>query len=99
MQSIVDWRWQEEGTGCSHTHADVACTRISGLHRLNMHSWTGVQGRVGLDACRVLRPRDAPAGRPVELVLKLAGVHWWWGSHAHAAELTAGYFNAAGRDG
>lgn len=35
----------------------------------------------------------------MELVLKLAGVHWWWGSHSHAAELTAGYFNIGGRDG
>ncbi|KAK9800195.1 hypothetical protein WJX73_007313 [Symbiochloris irregularis] len=48
---------------------------------------------------RVLRPRDRPAGHAVELVMKLAGVHWWWGAHSHAAELTAGYFNVGGRDG
>lgn len=33
------------------------------------------------------------------VTLKVAGVHWWYRTHAHAAELTAGYFNAGGRDG
>lgn len=30
---------------------------------------------------------------------KLAGVHWWFKSRVHAAELTAGYFNTRERDG
>ncbi len=30
---------------------------------------------------------------------KLAGVHWWFKSRAHAAELTAGYYNTRERDG
>jgi len=30
---------------------------------------------------------------------KLAGVHWWFKSRAHAAELTAGYYNTRDRDG
>lgn len=29
----------------------------------------------------------------------MAGVHWWYRTRAHAAELTAGYFNAGERDG
>ena len=29
----------------------------------------------------------------------MAGVHWWFKSRSHAAELTAGYYNARGRDG
>ena len=28
---------------------------------------------------------------------KLAGVHWWFKSRAHAAELTAGYYNTRER--
>ncbi len=28
-----------------------------------------------------------------------AGVHWWFKSRAHAAELTAGYYNTRERDG
>lgn len=28
---------------------------------------------------------------------KLAGVHWWFKSRAHAAELTAGYYNTRDR--
>ena len=33
------------------------------------------------------------------LGIKLAGVHWWFKSRAHAAELTAGYYNTRDRDG
>jgi len=29
----------------------------------------------------------------VQLSIKLAGVHWWYNSRSHAAELTAGYYN------
>ena len=35
----------------------------------------------------------------VQLGAKLAGVHWWFRSRAHAAELTAGYYNTRDRDG
>eukprot|EP00210_Caulerpa_lentillifera_P002105 g2020.t1 len=38
----------------------------------------------------------APA---VTLGIKLAGVHWWFKSRSHAAELTAGYYNTRTRDG
>ena len=31
-----------------------------------------------------------PAGPPVDLTLKVAGVHWWFRTRSHAAELTAG---------
>lgn len=30
---------------------------------------------------------------------KVAGIHWHYGTHSHAAELTAGYYNTAHRDG
>lgn len=58
------------------------------------------------------RPRDvtmvqeAPDGGSLyvfepaaKLSIKLAGVHWWFKSRAHAAELTAGYYNTRERDG
>lgn len=35
----------------------------------------------------------------VQLSIKLAGVHWWFKSRAHAAELTAGYYNTRERNG
>lgn len=35
----------------------------------------------------------------VRLSVKLAGVHWWFKSRAHAAELTAGYYNTRERNG
>lgn len=48
---------------------------------------------------RVLRVAlDALAGRGVTLSLKCAGVHWWYNSRSHAAELTAGYFNTRAGD-
>lgn len=34
-----------------------------------------------------------------KLGAKLAGVHWWFKSRAHAAELTAGYYNTRDQDG
>ncbi len=40
-----------------------------------------------------------PAGRPVEVSLKIAGVHWWYNSRSHAAEMTAGYYNTELHDG
>ncbi|KAG8363318.1 hypothetical protein BUALT_Bualt19G0009900 [Buddleja alternifolia] len=30
---------------------------------------------------------------------KLSGVHWWYKSASHAAELTAGFYNSSNRDG
>ena len=42
---------------------------------------------------------DAPVGKPIEVTLKVAGVHWWYRSRSHASELTAGYYNSDTRDG
>ena len=48
---------------------------------------------------RRLRLPESPAGAPVDVTLKIAGIHWWFRSRSHGAELTAGYYNTAGRDG
>lgn len=29
----------------------------------------------------------------VEAAIKVAGIHWWYKSRSHAAEMTAGYYN------
>ena len=34
----------------------------------------------------------------VNVAIKCAGVHWWYNSRSHAAELTAGYFNTRSGD-
>ena len=39
----------------------------------------------------------AKSGDPA-LAIKCAGVHWWYNSRSHAAELTAGYFNTRSGD-
>jgi len=36
------------------------------------------------------------AADKVQLSVKLAGVHWWYKTRSHAAELTAGYYNTFG---
>ncbi|GLC59920.1 Leucine-rich repeat receptor-like serine/threonine-protein kinase bam2 [Pleodorina starrii] len=41
----------------------------------------------------------AGGGGGLHLALKIAGIHWWYRSRSHAAELTAGYYNVEGRDG
>ena len=33
----------------------------------------------------------SPLGKPVSMNLKIAGVHWWYHTKSHPAELTAGY--------
>jgi beta-amylase len=48
---------------------------------------------------RRLRIPQQPAGNPVEISLKVAGIHWWYRTRSHAAELTAGYYNTEKRDG
>ncbi|KAL0425992.1 UNVERIFIED_CONTAM: Beta-amylase 2, chloroplastic [Sesamum radiatum] len=37
------------------------------------------------------------AGTPI--AAKLSGIHWWYKTASHAAELTAGFYNSANRDG
>ena len=32
-------------------------------------------------------------GTSVQLAAKIAGIHWWYNTHSHSAELTAGYYN------
>ncbi|KAK9841794.1 hypothetical protein WJX81_003713 [Elliptochloris bilobata] len=36
---------------------------------------------------------------PVDVAIKVAGIHWWYKSRSHAAEMTAGYYNYLERDG
>eukprot|EP01018_Ginkgo_biloba_P011249 Gb_32660 [translate_table: standard] len=38
-------------------------------------------------------------GCTIKLAAKVAGIHWWYKSKNHAAELTAGYYNLRDRDG
>eukprot|EP00850_Spirogloea_muscicola_P004636 SM000020S05986 [mRNA] locus=s20:231535:236334:- [translate_table: standard] len=38
-------------------------------------------------------------GYKTKLAAKVAGVHWWYNSKNHAAELAAGYYNLRERDG
>eukprot|EP00877_Chromochloris_zofingiensis_P005308 jgi/Chrzof1/14779/Cz09g15250.t1 len=36
---------------------------------------------------------------PVQVAIKVAGIHWWYKSRSHPAEMTAGYYNYYGHDG
>eukprot|EP00440_Ansanella_granifera_P010611 gb/GFBE01011513.1/.p1 GENE.gb/GFBE01011513.1/~~gb/GFBE01011513.1/.p1 ORF type:complete len:495 (+),score=74.32 gb/GFBE01011513.1/:1-1485(+) len=65
------------------------------------------QGRFFLDwyssslkahAAAVLNRSKLVFGTKVRLAAKVAGIHWWYSSDSHAAELTAGYYNTNGRD-
>ncbi|XP_022135924.1 beta-amylase-like isoform X2 [Momordica charantia] len=38
-------------------------------------------------------------GCKVKLAAKVAGIHWWYQTENHAAELTSGYYNLKTRDG
>ncbi|KAJ4457282.1 putative Beta-amylase 2; chloroplastic [Paratrimastix pyriformis] len=43
--------------------------------------------------------KSAFQGTGVKLAGKVAGIHWWFLSESHAAELTAGYYNTRSRSG
>ncbi|XP_015936073.1 beta-amylase-like [Arachis duranensis] len=38
-------------------------------------------------------------GCKLKLAAKVAGIHWWYKTESHAAELTSGYYNLKDRDG
>jgi len=38
-------------------------------------------------------------GPACHIGVKLAGVHWWFNTNSHAAELTAGYYNVRSKNG
>jgi len=44
------------------------------------------------------RAKEAFSKSGVRLAGKVAGIHWWYKSDHHAAELTSGYYNANGID-
>ncbi|XP_057860138.2 inactive beta-amylase 4, chloroplastic [Cryptomeria japonica] len=50
-------------------------------------------------AVKVLKTHQRDEPDSVLLVAKIAGIHWWYHTESHAAELTAGYYNTAYRNG
>jgi len=46
----------------------------------------------------VLGAAKSAFGNKLAIAGKVSGVHWWYNTASHAAELTAGYYNANGRD-
>jgi hypothetical protein len=50
-------------------------------------------------AVKVLKTCQQDRPDAVLLVAKVAGIHWWYHTESHAAELTAGYYNTSYRDG
>lgn len=66
----------------------MPCSAAVASSYLNCHPRQGTDGHIVYE----FRPA-------CKLGMKLAGVHWWFKSRTHAAELTAGYFNTRDRDG
>lgn len=50
-------------------------------------------------ACFSKSETDTQITPSIQLGLKIAGVHWWYRTRSHAAELTAGYYNSGDRCG
>uniref|UniRef100_A0A6T5U2K4 Beta-amylase n=1 Tax=Chlamydomonas chlamydogama TaxID=225041 RepID=A0A6T5U2K4_9CHLO len=64
-----------------------------------MGAATGCDNAADADRGQQAGAVAGPSGQGLVLTLKIAGVHWWFRSRSHAAELTAGYYNTATRDG
>ncbi|KAK9152394.1 hypothetical protein Syun_010703 [Stephania yunnanensis] len=50
-------------------------------------------------AANMLKKYQDNASGSVLLVAKIGGIYWWYHTQSHPAELTAGYYNTAMRDG
>lgn len=82
----------------------------TGFFRAHLGSWDSEYGQFFLSwysgelvehgdrmlrcAREVFKPNEAS----IQVAIKCAGVHWWYNSRSHAAELTAGYFNTRSGD-
>lgn len=60
-----------------------------------------VEGNFSLDShFRILKSAaDIFRGTNVQIAAKIAGIHWWYFTEAHAPELTAGYYHTRFRNG
>lgn len=93
--------------------ATAAAAAGSSGSRLAGPAGASAAGPAGSAAATAMQPPISPVLRPdlaytpapprqpgsLCLALKIAGIHWWYGSRSHAAELTAGYYNTDQRDG
>lgn len=50
-------------------------------------------------AANLLRKYQENEQNPVRVVAKIGLLYWWYQTMSHPAELTAGYYNTAFRDG
>ncbi|XP_072957179.1 beta-amylase 1, chloroplastic [Typha angustifolia] len=50
-------------------------------------------------ASSIFSSPSSVATGPVKISVKVAGIHWHYGTRSHAPELTAGYYNTRFRDG
>lgn len=50
-------------------------------------------------AAKILKKYQENKQSSILLVAKIGGIYWWYQTIAHPAELTAGYYNTALRDG
>lgn len=81
----------EQGPGSAGAAGQAAAGRGS--------SQAGGGGAGPRRAAGAVHVPRTPARKELILTLKIAGIHWWFRSRSHAAELTAGYYNTATRDG
>lgn len=78
-----------------------------GLKNADRKSWAGALNSAGAAASPASAGSGTSGEAPgppsqvgaVRVSIKIAGIHWLYGTRAHAAELTSGYYNVQGRDG
>ena len=98
-------------TGKSLVLSMTCCCGLVSLDESGHRNWAQNSRRPGWRLrciCEMLRPdvcvqvsASAPGHNTAvcQVGAKLAGVHWWWKTASHAAELTAGYYNTWFHDG
>ena len=92
-RSLDDLTQEEAGTGVGAPNAPNG--RWDSEYGRFFLGW--YSGELAAHGERVMRAAgECFAGCAARLALKCAGIHWWYRTRSHAAELTTGYYNVQG---
>nr|BAA02286.1 beta-amylase [Ipomoea batatas] len=99
----ADWEMPGKGTGTYNDTPDkTEFFRPNGTYKTDMGKFflTWYSNKLIIHGDQVLEEANKVfVGLRVNIAAKVSGIHWWYNHVSHAAELTAGFYNVAGRDG
>jgi beta-amylase len=79
-------------------HALILYLEVSILNSSMIVVHASILVRLGFLICSQSK-QNVLIALPTSVILQVSGVHWWYKTASHAAELTAGFYNPCNRDG